>query len=161
MPSDKMNDTYSKLRPEPPTPKDEICDCANISEIYLAHKLGSNPIHCLGCSGEVLPDRLEFGERLAETIAYWNSVYGSLYQLWLDSGEYEDWARDRLLDPKGQVNTTGIDLVKELSSFAKAYYLWFYENTSQAPDRCLLCGANLIVREGILFKFCEPCLLIT
>jgi len=155
-----MSDPYFKLRPEPPTPEDELCDCANITEIYLAHKLGGNPVHCLRCNGEVLPDRLGFSEEIAEAIASWNSVYGALYQLWLDSGEYEVYSRDRLLEPYGQVNSNGIELARKLGSFAKAYYLWFYESCDTAPEKCPLCGSDLTVKEGCKFKLCEPCFII-
>jgi hypothetical protein len=91
-----MNDPYFKLRPQPSTTEDQLCDCKIIKEVYLAHKLGNNPVHCLQCNGEVLPEKLGFGKEIAETVASWNFVYGALYQLWLDSGEYEVRSRDRL-----------------------------------------------------------------
>ena len=112
-----MNNPYFKLRPQPPTPEAELCACEEISEIYLCNKLGRNPVYCLQCNGGVLPDKPAYGERLAEAIASWNSVSGSLVLLWLDSGEYELWARDRLLDSKGQVNTWGME-ISEISSQA-------------------------------------------
>lgn len=155
-----MDDPYFKLRPEPPTPKGELCDCENISEIYIAHKLGSNPVYCLRCNGEVIPEKLAFGERLAKAIAFWNSVYGYLYGLWLNSGEYEQWARDRLLDPKGQVNSQGMELAKQLGRIVKAYYLWFYESDETVPKACPICGSEFVEREGSKFLFCESCLLI-
>ena len=122
--------------------------------------LGCNPVHCLGCNGEVLPDKLACGERLAEAIASWNSVYGSLYLLWLDSGEYEEWARDRLLDPKGQANSRGLDLVRQLDQVAKTYYLWFYESAETSPSVCPLCGGEFIKKAPCRYLICEPCRLI-
>jgi hypothetical protein len=124
-PEKNMKDPYFKLRPSIPTPDEELCKCEEVSELYLACKLGTNPVYCLRCNGEVLPDKLAFEEPLAEEIASWNSVYGSLYQLWLDSGEYEEWGRDRLLDPKGEVNARGMEIVKELSTRVRTYYFWF------------------------------------
>ena len=160
MPGNRMDDPYFKLRPEPPTPEDELCACEEISEIYLAHKLGSNPVYCLHCNGEVLPDKLAFGERLAEAIASWNSVSGSLELLWLDSGEYELWARDRLLDPKGQVNSQGMELARQLGSVAKTYYMWFDDIDVTPPNTCPLCGAEFVEKQGGKLLLCEPCLLI-
>ena len=150
-----MNDPYFKLRPEPPTPEDELCACEKISEIYLCYRLGSNPVYCMECNGEVLPDKLACGERLAEAIAFWNSVSGSLYLLWLHSGEYEQWARDRLLDPRGEVNTRGIEIAKQLGSIAKTYYWWFSESPETAPKACPLCGAELVGKKGSKFLLCE------
>jgi len=155
-----MDDPYFKLRPEPPTPVEGLCDCQRVAEIYLAHKLRSNPVYCLSCNGQIPPDKLGCGEQLAEDIASWNSVYGALYHLWLDSGEYETWARERLLDPKGQVNLRGMELVGLLDSIAKTYYLWFYESDESAPTTCPLCGAALTAREGCRFAMCENCRVI-
>lgn len=155
-----MKDIYFKLRPELPTPNDEVCNCSDISDIYIAHKLGNNPIYCLRCNGEIPPEKLAIGEKLIESIASWNSVYGSLYRLWLDSGEYEKWARDCLLDPKGQVNSDGLEIVSELGTIARAYYLWFYENDEPTPKVCPLCNAGLITVEGRKFLMCESCSIV-
>lgn len=155
-----MNDPYFKLRPVPPTPEDELCTCGEISEIYLCSRLGSNPVYCMQCNGEVLPDKLACGARLAEAIAFWNFVSGSLYHLWLDSGEYEQWARDRLLDPEGEVNTRGMEIAKQLGSIAKTYYWWFSEDPETVPKACPLCGAELVREKGSKSLLCEPCLLI-
>ena len=159
MPRKNMDDPYFKLRPELPTPEDELCRCAQVSQLYLAYKLGSNPVHCLRCNGEVLPGKLAFGKDLAEAIASWNSVYGSLYRLWLVSGEYEEWARDRLLDPKGEVNLHGMEVAKQLSSLAKTYYLWFNESNTR-PKACPICAGELTDKQGCKFFACERCLLI-
>jgi len=160
MPGSNMKDPYFKLRPGIPTPDDELCKCEEVSELYLAYKLGNNPVHCLRCNGEVLPEKLAFEERLAEAIASWNSVYGSLYQLWLDSGEYEEWARDRLLDPKGEVNSRGMEIVKELSALFRTYYLWFDEAGEATQTTCPICDRELVRKEGSRFLACESCLLI-
>lgn len=112
------------------------------------------------CNGEVLPDKLACGARLAEAIAFWNSVSGSLVRLWLDSGEYEQWARDRLLDPKGEVNSQGMEIAKQLGSIAKTYYAWFSEDPETVPKACPLCAAELVRKKGSKSLLCEPCLLI-
>jgi hypothetical protein len=160
MPKMNMNDPYYKLRPEHPTPDDELCTCEKISEIYIAHKLGSNPIHCLNCNGEILPEKLSYSNHVAEEIASWNSVYGSLYRLWLDSGEYEKWAYERLLAPGGQVNKSGLELAKQLSSIVKTYYLWFHDNEEPTPQICPVCGCKLMEKEGCRYSRCDNCLII-
>jgi hypothetical protein len=155
-----MNDPYYKLRPEPPTPDDELCGCTKISEIYIAHKLESNPIHCLKCNGVIPPDKLAYSGHVAEEIAVWNSVYGSLYRLWLNSGEYEIWASERLSDPSGQINTQGLELAKQLGRIAKTYYLWFHEDDENTPQICPLCGSKFIEIEGARYSACNNCLII-
>ena len=155
-----MSDPYYQLRPEPPTPEDERCDCDEILELFLDHCLGSNPLRCLQCGGEVLPDKLGFDQRLAQDIAFWNDVYGALYTLWLNSGEYELWARDRLLDPKGQVNVDGRSVAKQLGRYVKTYYAWLRDHDEAAPRTCPVCGATLVEKKGSSFLVCEPCLVV-
>ena len=155
-----QEDIYSKLRPEAPTPSDELCDCEQVSAIYLAHKLGSNPIYCLCCNGEVLPERLAINKKFVEELASWNSNYGALYSLWLDSGEYEGWAFDRLKDPSGQVNRNGIELTKQLSNIIETYYLWFYDSDDGVPEKCPLCDCTFSEGDKDDFLFCKSCRVI-
>ena len=155
-----MNDPYSKLRPMPPTPDDELCHCVAVSELYIAYKIGTNPIYCLTCNCEVPPERLKFEEQLAESIAFWNSIYGALYQLWLGSGSYEEWSRERLLDPKGEANLDGLRLARKLSSIARTYYLWFSESNDQGETACPVCGREMAEKPPGRFKACEKCMVL-
>jgi len=153
-----MEDKYFKLKPAPETPIDEICKCDNIKEIYLAYKLGYNPVYCCTCNGEVVPERLAYSNQLVEKIASWSSVYGALYKLWLDSGEYEIYAKERLADPKSQVNIEGLDLAKSLSALRTCYYLWFYENDEDSGpiENCPICG-QVFTEKKLKFRVCERC----
>jgi predicted nucleic acid-binding Zn ribbon protein len=161
MPLKKMNDPYFKLKPIIPTPEDELCKCSSLNEIYVAFKLGSNPLHCLKCNREIAPEKVGFQDKLSEEIASWNSTYGSLYMLWLDSGEYESWAKERILDQNGQVNQIGFELVKELSKFVKTYYLWFRESyEDESPSNCPICSQELKEKEECNFLVCEHCKII-
>jgi hypothetical protein len=110
------SDPYWKLRPEWATPEDEICQCVDQPPIVLQEHLSSLPLACLKCNGEVPPERLGFDAKLAERIAFWRNLHRALYTLWLDSGDYEDWGRAQLEDPEGQVNRSGIEIVKELNA---------------------------------------------
>lgn len=157
-----MKDPYFKLKPLPPTPEEEMCNCENLSEIYLAYKLGNNPLHCLECNGEIPPENLGFHEKFAEQIASWNTTFGSLYLLWLDSGEYEDWAKEKMLDANGQVNKDGLNIVQELSKLSKTYYLWFRESYEDpSPSKCPICNRELKTKNNCSFLFCEQCLILT
>jgi len=154
-----MSDPYSKLRSGPSTPSDEICACTQHDEVYLAHKLGPNPLHCLRCNGEVPPEKLGFPPDLADTIASWNSAYGSVYRLWLASGQHESWALEQLLLASGPINADGLAICRKLSSITNAYFLWFYE--SDPPTACPLCGGLLTVLSGRARSSCESCKIVT
>jgi hypothetical protein len=69
---------------------------------------GFNPIHCLDWNLEVPPERLSLTADLAEEIASWDWEHGAIETLELASGEYEEWARLRLLDPASPTNAEGV-----------------------------------------------------
>ena len=151
-----MEDPYIKLRPEAATPPEGLCHCATTAEICLVHKLSNNPIYCLDCNGEVPPEKLGLSAEVAEEVAYWNSVYRGLFALWLDSGEYESWAKERLLDPNGEVNEMGLSLLEDLGSVAKSYYYWFHDDEDEPLRSCPVCEEALM-RKGETFQACEVC----
>jgi hypothetical protein len=129
----------------------------------LRDALSANPIYCVVCNGEVFPERIGFDWRLAEDVARWRSVYRSLYSLWLDSGEYETWAAEKLSDPNGQVNVAGRRVVEALNQFIRAY-CWWFENTDRddyvPAIRCPICGKSLAEVEGREYRKCESCSLM-
>lgn len=79
----------------------------------------------------------------------------------IDSGEYEAWARARLEDPSGQVNVSGMELVRELNNYRRTYYWWFQD--ASADDfvplpTCPACCADFEVRFGK--SVCEGCSIV-
>lgn len=156
-------DPYWKLRPAPPTPADEICRCNPCEQLMLRDSLGENPLYCVACNGEVLPERIGFDDRLAEDIAGWRSVHRSLYLLWLDSGEYGHWADEKLRDPKGSVNVNGRNIVQRLNEFVRAYYWWFNDTGVDdyvAPQHCPVCSGKLAECGDREFQKCDKCLIL-
>lgn len=156
-------DPYKKLRPEPPTPTDELCNCDSISTVALCDALGRNPMRCLDCNGEVFPERIGYSTETAESISNWRSMHSSLYRLWLSSGEYEDWARERLQDPNGQVNRLGYDIVADLNSLPSlsAYYWYFVDtDTDSHPETCPKCAAALTSLPGSSQATCDNCRIV-
>lgn len=153
-------DPFFKLRPLSPTPFEEICRCAPLSAILLRDGFGRNPLQCVDCQGEVAPERVGFDCRLAEDLAEWRGVFHSLYSLWLDSGEYEQWALQRLEDPAGQVNAQGLACVSLLNHYCRAYYWWFVDNTVDdfaEPTHCPVCRKALAIDAETNYRSCEPC----
>lgn len=126
----------------------------------LRDSLGDNPVYCVACNGEVAPERLGFDAQLAEDIASWRSVHRALYCLWLNSGEYEQWAADRLRDPGGQVNVTGRELAGRLNTIARTYYWWFHDTgacNGQIVSQCPVCQGQLNYSDDRSFGKCEAC----
>lgn len=164
MTSSKLpTDPYWKLRPLTATPADEVCHCDTLGPLLLRDLLGPNPIGCMDCNGEVLPDRIGFTGELAEQIANWCALHSSLYRLWLSSGDYEAWARDQLLDAHGQVHRLGYDIVNHLNAIpgVLAYY-WFFVDTDAdtSPEACPRCASPLERIPSREIGKCESCKIV-
>ncbi|MEE9393216.1 MAG: DUF2310 family Zn-ribbon-containing protein [Planctomycetota bacterium] len=155
------HDPYWKLRPLAPTPVDELCSCAGSPPVMLQPHLSSNPLSCIACNLEVPPERIGFSEALAEKLAFWQSFHNCFYLLWLDSSEFESWAKAQLSNPGSAVNKRALELVSDLNSFRSAYYWWFQDTGAEdfhPPSRCPVCQGELLERYGR--NVCEPCSLV-
>jgi len=84
-------DAYNKLRPFTGI---DACECASVEGVFLVDLLTDNPLHCDSCRREVDPERLKLTTEETEAVARWLSTADALYRLWLDSGEYEEYARN-------------------------------------------------------------------
>jgi hypothetical protein len=90
---------YEKLRPWTDI---ERCECTDVSRILLVYTLTDNPVHCHECKGELDPERLKLTSNQVDQIASWLSVFSALYDLRLNSGEYEVWAKSSYWRRKGR-----------------------------------------------------------
>ena len=133
-------DVYNKLRP---WTEIEACECASVEGLFIVDLLTDNPLHCDFCRKEVDPERLKLTLEETEAVARWFSVASALYRLWLDSGEYEEYAKARLLDPNGQVNSDGLEVARTLSARIPTR-LWFFHDTDDGePANCPVCRSEL------------------
>jgi hypothetical protein len=157
-----MSDPYERLKPPRPTPADEIGSCPDAPPITL-NSLGGltyNPIHCLDCNLEVPPLRLGLGPGLVQAVAHWQALNGAISGLELDSGPYEAWARQQLLDPDSPANAEGRALAAELSEL-RPCYLWFWQPEAdwgfQPRTTCPVCEERLEAYGGGKFPrlLCE------
>ncbi|MCC6488534.1 MAG: hypothetical protein IT364_13640 [Candidatus Hydrogenedentes bacterium] len=162
----EASDPYWRLRPQPATPSDDICSCASLTPLLLQPHLSPNPLSCARCNLEVPPERIGFDEGLANALAYWLKLYDSLYFLWLDSGEFEEWAATHFRNPSSVVNSRGIELAEKVSNHQRCYLSWFQEegdDTWVPPTECPRCSGPLHVRfegerpEGGSLAICEAC----
>lgn len=131
---------YHRLRPNTHI---ESCECAAVEELLLVDIMTDNPLHCGRCRKQVDPERLQLTVEETELVAQWFSAASALYKLWLDSGEYEDFARRCLLDPQGQVNRVGLEVARRLGHTVPTR-LWFFHDTDDGvPAQCPFCGRTL------------------
>ncbi len=156
-----MSDPYSKLKPRPPTPADELCDCAKLSRLFIQPHLGDNPLVCRTCSGEVPPERVPLEPGFADDLGTWAALQLSMENLWLQSGPYEDFARAELENFESHINQRGYQLAQELNTQIPCDYFLFQdegvENYS-APDACPRCAVSL-VPDG-KWRRCQECKIV-
>lgn len=149
-----------KLKPTGPTPVEEMCTCNGTGPIMLRSALGPFPVYCMSCNGEVPLETLTLSDELAEGIAYWRDIHDAMYVLWLSSGEYEDWARQKLLDPKGSINVQGMALARQLNDQRQTYF-WYFSDTGledvPTPRACPFCGQQLEEYENRNYQVCQAC----
>ena len=125
----------------------ESCQCAEVTGLVFFDCLTDNPIHCATCKNEVDPERLGLSVEVVEAVARWHSVNRSLHALWLDTGEYEAWAKARLLDLSGQVNQDGMKVATMLSAHLPTC-VWLFRDSTDDGDAdeavaCPMCGKPL------------------
>jgi predicted nucleic acid-binding Zn ribbon protein len=115
--------------------------------------LGPNPIHCLRCNLEVRPERLALTARETDDVAHWRLTYDAIDALELASGEYEQWARERLLDLNSPPNVEGRKVAAMLNEKERCYF-WIWQPQADdgwiPPSACPYCGEALAgYDEGI------------
>jgi hypothetical protein len=147
-------DQYHRLQAQIATPADELCACAQVAAIMLCHALSPNPIRCMVCNKELAPKRLDLSAAWIDEIADWNGVYGSVYRLWLDSREYEVWAKSELAAADSPINLRGLACCNRLGTRWPTYLWWFVEYAEEQVA-CPRCAQQLSARSG--WQVCEPC----
>jgi hypothetical protein len=155
-------DPFRKLRVPEPTPERELCSCAGAPPLLLRSILGPNPLACARCNLEVRPEVLAPAPELAEALAAWRSFHDCFYLLWLDSAEFEDWARSQLSDPTSPVNTRGLALREQLERVRRTYYWWFRDvgaDDYRPLTACPICPTALVACD-LVGLVCEPCSLL-
>jgi hypothetical protein len=150
-------DEYQRLRPYTDDPS---CDCASIEKLLLVHILTANPIRCFKCKGLVDPEGLHLTRPQVEAVATWHSVFGALYSLWLDSGEYEPWAKAQLLRSDGHVNAIGMAARASLAEIRPTYYWWFRDTNDEIPTCCPWCAQTLVASERHGVRQCNSCSIV-
>ncbi len=147
-------EAYNKLRP---ITEIESCTCDTVTALMLVDLLTDNPIHCASCRREVDPARINLTQAETEDIAHWYSAASSLYKLWLDSGEYEAYAKQCLIDPNGQINRRGRELAISLSAHHPTEFWFFHDADDGTPTHCPVCKAELDTNVMWGAGTCQSC----
>lgn len=124
---------YQKLRPHTDV---ESCECASVDGLLLVDLLTDNPLHCDSCRKQVDPERSGLTTDEVEDVASGFSAARALYRPWLHSGEYEEYAKARLLDPNGQVNREGLAVARKLSARVPTRLWYFFDTDDGEPTHC-------------------------
>jgi hypothetical protein len=152
---------YEKLRPGLATPDAELCACPKLSSLMLQPHLTANPISCATCGLEVPPERAGLSAELADQLGHWRSFHDAFYTLWLDSGEFESWAREQLEDLDSPVNARGIEVAQKINRLRRCYY-WLFQDTGAdgfTPlASCPRCNRELSALGR--WQACEGCAII-
>lgn len=138
----------------------ESCVCGSVDRLLLVYMLTDNPIHCFRCKCEVDPAKIALTDEQVEDVYEWHRVNRALNDLWLDSGEYEAWARAQLLDPSGQVNLAGMKAAASLSQRVETYLWWFHDEEDAAPQVCPVCHRKLNPATGHGHGQCDVCRIV-
>jgi hypothetical protein len=146
--------SYDKLRPWTDI---ESCDCETVTSLVLVDLLTDNPLHCGVCRGEVDPERILLTAEETESIAHWFSASNALYRLWLHSGEYESYAKERLRDPNGQINREGREIARELSVKIPTQTWHFHDADDGEPTTCPVCRRALDIDVQWGTGQCKAC----
>ena len=142
-------DKYFKLRPEEKTPDSEICKCIGRPPIVLQGSVTCNPIVCADCNLEIEVNQLNFDIKTIEEIANWRNFHYCFFNLWLDSGEFETWAKEKLTLSESPVNRRALALLEKIRISYDCFYWWFVDNSEddfQPILDCPNCGKELIIR---------------
>jgi len=153
----KFMDYYARLRP---CTDDHQCGCAAVDKLLLVHIMTASPVRCFACKGYVDPERLELTLQQVDAVASWDRVFGALYRLWLDSAEYEVWAKHQLLQSKGRVNVLGMEARDWLAQSRPTLYWWFHDTDDALPVACPWCAGLLSATERHGSRQCNTCSIV-
>jgi hypothetical protein len=160
-----LKDPYWKLKPIPAPLPEEVCQCAELGHLLLRPTVGPNPIDCAVCGNEVdPPERLGLPHQLVDDLAQWREFHWCFYYLWLESGEFENWAKEQLESPNSAVNRRGLDIRRRLGEIRPTFYWWFQDPELDQffgfnkTRECSVCGNALSSYRS--WQACNSCWIV-
>jgi hypothetical protein len=135
-----MEPAYNKLRP---LTEIESCECETVNGILLVDSFSDNPINCDFCGKEVDPERIHLTAKETDAVVDWFAQEQALFGLWMNSCEYEDYAKSKLLDMSGDVNRNGLAAAELLSKRIPTRVWLFHDAEDGELTSCPVCGEPL------------------
>jgi hypothetical protein len=77
---------------------------------------GLSPIQCALCQGIIATYRLKLQDEVANALWIWDNEYELIYNLWLHSSEYEEWAKSQLSRVSSVLNKRGFSLANAIGA---------------------------------------------
>ena len=156
------HDPYLRLKPGSATPPDELCACPPPRDWKLMFTLGENPIHCTRCNLEIRPEELGLTVSVVDEVADFCRVWGSIFSLWLDSREYEEWAIEELSRLGSPANVRARALVERLAQINRCYLQAFEDDSAEGwvpKTTCPACSHSLESYGSGKFQYgaCHGC----
>lgn len=141
----------------------ESCLCDSRIPIRLMATPSRNAISCMKCNLVVDNTGLHLSTTDRKSLVKWRKTYWNIYSLWLDSGEYEDWAAEKLQSFQGQVNSEGRQLARRILGRGPCFYWLFWDETNELayPRKCPSCQRDWSAspfRSGE--SICKSCRLV-
>lgn len=140
--------------------QDNICRCSKDEPAILNGSLQVSPLICMQCKQPILLNDAIITNELKHAILKWAKTYNSLFNLWFDTIEYREWAKQKLLDEIGSINLEGLELSQQYNAVRKTYYWMFQDNSNKdyvQPQHCPFCGASMLAILKNDFKVCHDC----
>ena len=142
----------------------EACACGTKRVIVLSVTLTRDDLPCGSCGGTIPVDKVTGPREAIHLLRRWVDEAFAIETLWFASGEYADWAKGELDNPKSKVNALGRQVAQKLTP---AIATWLYSaphaEARQAVDKYLdHCPACKDPTEptGLIPKFglgCKKC----
>jgi hypothetical protein len=138
------------------------CRCAGTSPLRLMWALDPDVVWCIRCNAPVKRATHFFRPAAKNSLGRWKAEFESIYRLWLESGDYESWARRQLTSLAAPINRTGLKLVRANSKLDGRKLYYYFDQFLDRPVRarkCPACGGALNIVQGRSLGLCSRCLL--
>jgi len=145
---------------------ENVCRCINSAGLILrGHGFGNKKasVYCGDCSGYYPGYRVKelFGD-LSTQAEVWSLISGHVYDIWMLTGELEEWAVNELSEPSSDLNKSGLQYASQLGKLIKKT-VWYYLFTpdEDTTENCPICKSvcNKSKWDGPKF-LCKRCKIV-
>ena len=133
----------------------EYCICEKMYDQKLMYSFDDNEFCCMNCN---LPKKGKINSD--QEIVNWKFEYDLIYRIWLNSGSYENWAKNELENINSKINQIGIKLAEKYNCF-----YWLHRDNlydKKIDIKCPSCGASMMQYSSNIInqKVCKKCMIV-